>query len=217
MEMLIGITLMGALTAGMFMAMRNGLLTMERTTVRLDENRRAVGVLSLIRRQISAAIPAKGMCPQQGNMPVDLFRGDHTTLTLVSSESLTQGARGYPQIVRYQFRPNPDGTVRLELIEQRYVGMSGAVAFCQPGYQAGGAFVLYDRLAGGGFSYYQADPYTRQTLGWTSSWPLQYMPAAVRIQMTAAEGSPSRMPLMSLTIPMRTSRDQGGVYSDEDR
>jgi prepilin-type N-terminal cleavage/methylation domain-containing protein len=227
MELIIAITLLGMLSAGLLMAMHNGLLTMERTNARLDENRRAMGVLSLIRRQVSAMIPLKGLCPGQsaGQNPVqsnrmaDFFRGDGATMVFVSSESMSQGSRGYPQIVRYQFRPNPDGTVRLEAIEQVYSGAASTTMYCQPGFpQAEGMpvpVVLYGRLGAGGFAYYQVRPDTRATLGWVGGWLAPFMPAAVRIEMTPAPGNAPRLPLTSLTIPLRTSREQLTEYIDE--
>lgn len=214
MELIVGITLMGAISAGMLMAMRNGLLTMERTSTRLDENRRAIGVLSLIRRQIAGTIPARGLCPGS-NVPREFFHGDGLTLLLVSSESMLQGSRGYPQIARYQVRPNPDGTVRLELFERPYAGPPSAAPDCGMGQAPVQGVVLYDRLASVHFAYYQADPFTRRPLGWVGSWQLQYMPEAVRIEMIPAVGSTPRLPMSSITIPLRTSREPGVPYKDE--
>jgi prepilin-type N-terminal cleavage/methylation domain-containing protein len=222
MELIIGIALMGALSAGMLMSMRNGLLTMERANARIDENRRAMGALSLIRRQVGGVIPARGLCPGQGNAPVEFFHGDGATMVLVSSESIAQGARGYPQIARYQFRSNLDGTVRLEVIEQPFGGPYSTLPYCQPG-QAGLQIqngmpvpvVLYDRLASGRFVYYWAEPFTRVTQGWLASWTLPYMPEAVRIEMALAANSTSRLPLMNITVPLRISREPGAQYKDE--
>jgi prepilin-type N-terminal cleavage/methylation domain-containing protein len=218
MELIIAITLLGMLSAGLLMAMRSGLMTMERTNARIDQNRRAMGVLSLIRRQVAGVIPAKGVCPGPGAAR-EFFRGDAATMVFVSSESMTQGSRGYPQIVRYQFRPNPDGTVRLEVMEQVYSGAASTAMYCQPGLpQVEGLptpVVLYDRLGGGAFGYYQVNPYTRVTAGWIGGWQSPYMPAAVRIEMTAAPGSAPRLPLSSLTIPLQTSREPGTEYRDE--
>jgi len=222
-ELLVGVALMGALTAGMFMAMHSGLLTMERVNSRLVEDRRVMGALSLIRRQVSGAIPAKGLCPGQGEAPVDFFHGDGSTMVLISSESIAQGARGYPQIARYQFRPNQDGTLRLEVIEQPFGGPYNTIPYCKPG-QAGlqiqegmpAPVVLYDRLASGRFAYYMVEPFTRTTQGWMFGWQLlPYMPEAVRIEMTLAGNSTSRLPVTSITIPLRISREPGGVYKDE--
>lgn len=221
-ELLVGVALMGALTAGMFLAMRNGLLMMERVNARLQEDRRVMGALSLIRRQVAGTIPAKGLCPGQGEAPVDFFHGDGATMVLISNESIAQGARGYPQIARYQFRPNPDGTQRLEVIEQPFGGPYNTIPYCKPG-QAGlqiqegmpAPVVLYDRLAGGRFVYYMAQPYTRETQGWVFNWTLPYMPAAVKIEMALAGNSTSRLPLTTITIPLRTSKEPGSVYKDE--
>jgi prepilin-type N-terminal cleavage/methylation domain-containing protein len=217
MELIIGITLMGALSAGMLMAMRNGLLTMERTNMRLDQNRRAVGALALIRRQITGTIPARGACPGRAEVPVEFFRGDGNTLLLVTSESILQGSRGYPQIARYQVRPNPDGTVRLEVVEHIYSGPPSTITHCalEQG-QDGVPLVLYERLAAAHFAYYMGDPYTRQPLGWVGNWQQPYMPLAVRIELTPAVGSAPRLPMSTVTIPLRTSKEPGTPYKDEE-
>src|SRR5258708_6652830 len=62
MELMIAITLVAALSTGMLMAMRISLNTLEKTQVRLEENRRAMGVQQLVLRQLGGVIPVLGEC-----------------------------------------------------------------------------------------------------------------------------------------------------------
>ena len=48
MELMISITLVAAIATGMLMAMRGGLLSLDRTQTRLDENRRALGIQRIL-------------------------------------------------------------------------------------------------------------------------------------------------------------------------
>ena len=51
-ELIIAITLVAAISAGLLSAMRNGLLTLQRTQARLEDARRAMGVQGLLRRHL---------------------------------------------------------------------------------------------------------------------------------------------------------------------
>src|SRR2546430_17234075 len=94
-ELMIAITLVSAISAGMLMAMRTSLLTLDKTTARLQLNRRVMSVEQIMSRQIGGLMPVLGRCPG----PV--FVGTPTTLRMVSSYSMSEGARGEPRILMY--------------------------------------------------------------------------------------------------------------------
>ena len=66
-ELMIAITLVAALSTGMLMAMRTGLLTLDKTDARLQSDRRVMGVERILSRQLrpSSVAPAGfcGWCP----------------------------------------------------------------------------------------------------------------------------------------------------------
>ena len=221
-ELMIAITLVAAISAGLLTTMRNALLTMERTQARLEENRRALGIQDLIRRQIDGLIPVRALCGT-GEQPVlaDIFRGNRTSLLLVTNESMTEGARGYPHVALYQVQPNPDGTFRLEVSEQVFSGPTSTAPYCEADPRVLHSFagvqpvVLLNKLAFCHFAYRNLNQNTLFGREWMEAWVLPYAPYSVRIEMEAAPNSDVRMPVGSITIPLRISRTPGERYFDE--
>src|SRR5690349_4538961 len=107
MELMISITLVAAIATGMLMAMRGGLLSLDRTQARLEENRRALGIQRILTLQLGGAIPVRSGCGGALASPF-AFRGTATALQMVSTYSITEGARGAPHIVEYQVAPDED-------------------------------------------------------------------------------------------------------------
>ena len=117
MELMISITLVAAIATGMLMAMRGGLLSLNRIQTRLDENRRALGVQRILTLQLAGAMPARTGCA--GALSPFAFRGTVAALQMVSTYSIAEGARGAPHIVEYQVAPDDGGTVKLIVNEER--------------------------------------------------------------------------------------------------
>ncbi len=106
---MIAITLVAGLSTGMLMAMRTSLLTYEKTAKRLESNRRFVKTQQMLSDQISAVMPVQGACLGDAGRPVGIpsfLSGSEDTLRLVSSYSIAEGSRGYPQIVEYRVSPS---------------------------------------------------------------------------------------------------------------
>jgi prepilin-type N-terminal cleavage/methylation domain-containing protein len=221
-ELIISITLVAAISAGLLMTLRTGLQTLERTQTRLEENRRAIGTLDMIRRQIGGAMPVRATC-RSGERSIvdDIFRGDPAILLLVTNESLTEGARGYPRIAEYRWTHNPDGTMRLEVRESLFSGVSSTAPHCESGNDGKDAIlpsdappiVLLDRLAYGRFRYRQLDLVTLLGRDWTEGWDRPTLPFAVRLEMEAAPGNGSRLPVGIITVPLHISREPGANYN----
>src|SRR5437879_3113672 len=135
-ELMIAITLVAALSTGMLMAMRTGLLTLDKTDARLQSDRRVMGVERILSRQLGGVMPVISPCA-----PPSFFRGTSGFLRLVSTYSMTGGARGIPQVLRFQVIPGDGGGVRLIVDEQPYVGPASLVPFCglAPAEIAGGS------------------------------------------------------------------------------
>ena len=98
-ELMISITLVAALATGMMMAMRTSLLSMEKINSRLQFNRRVMGMEHILTRQIGGVMPVVSDC---GTTHVPIFSGTPASLRLVSSYSMAEGARGYPQFDDFQ-------------------------------------------------------------------------------------------------------------------
>ena len=114
LELMIAITLVAGLSTGMLMAMRTSLLTYEKTAKKLESNRRFVKTQQILSNQIAAVIPVQGACAGSEGQTVagiSFLSGLPDALRLVTSYSIAEGARGYPQIVEYRVLPGERGSV----------------------------------------------------------------------------------------------------------
>ena len=113
LELLIAVTLVSLLSVGILYAMRVGLLALEKTNNRLQANRRVVGVERVIEQQIGGLMPVPVQCmaaPDQPPGPAfGFFQGEEQTMRFVSSYSLNEASRGYPQALEYAVIPAADG------------------------------------------------------------------------------------------------------------
>jgi general secretion pathway protein J len=222
-ELLIAISLVGLLTAGMMYAMRIGLTTMERSNERLLANRRVLGVDRIMHQQLASIMPVKAECggPNGPGAVVPFFEGEPQTLRFASSYSLEEATRGYPRILEYHVIPGREGRgVRLVVNESLYTGPLSAGAACvglQPaaGGQLGryrpvevgaASFVLADNLDYCTFSYKEElrdPPFER----WHPVWRSAKLPAAVRINLAPLPDSAGRVHVMPVTVSLKITRD----------
>lgn len=235
MELLIAVTLLSLLVAGVLTAMRVGLDAMQKVNSRVISNRRALGAQRILEQQLAGIMPVSADCIAAGGPnptgKIMFFQGAIQTMRLVSQFSLGQGSRGVPQILEFQVIPGEEGKgVRLIVNEHDYngpfstgrycVGMgldpaSGAAAPQFVPVEAGlGSFVLADKLASCRILYKEVlaeAPFER----WLPRWISPYLPAAIRVEMEPLEPDPSKIGITSLTIPVFVrQRVPLGVYSD---
>jgi len=219
MELMISITLVAAIATGMLMAMRGGLLSLNRTQTRLDENRRALGVQRILSLQLAGAMPVRTGCA--GALSPFAFRGTVAALQMVSTYSMAEGTRGSPHIVEYQVAPDDGGTVKLIVNERLYGGPASTASFCGEGVALQGSpqpFVAASHLAYCRFSYFQMNPDTQfRGGGWVDAWNDPNMPSAVHIEMAPATADPIRLPVVSITAPLYVNRffDELKYYDDQ--
>lgn len=214
-ELMISITLVAALSTGMLMAMRTSLLSMEKINSRLQFNRRVMGMEHILTRQIGGVMPVTSDC---GSARVPIFNGTPTSLRLVSSYSMAEGARGYPQFDEFQVVQG-DGGLRLIVTEHLYTGPSSTEPFCGgqallPSRGAPLAYVVADRLVSCTFSYREQLPDQPPSSNWLPSWDRGDLPAAVKIEMTPLDSSPALLPVMNVTVPIRITRQVRTSYED---
>jgi len=201
-ELMISITLVAALATGMMMAMRTSLLSMEKINSRL--------------RQIGGVMPVVSDC---GTAHVPIFSGTPTSLRLVSSYSMAEGARGYPQFDDFQV-VRGEGGLRLIVTEHNYTGPSSTASFCGGApvlptvAGAPTAYVLADRLASCTFSYREQIPDQPPSPEWLPVWVREDLPGAVKIEMTPLDSSAALLPVMNVTVPIRITRQVRNSYAD---
>ena len=223
-ELLISITLVAAISAGMLAALRMGLVTMDKITTRLDDNRRALGIERMLVQQIGGAMPMQASCATADGFSgaIGVFSGNSQTLRLVSSYSMDEGARGYPRLVEYQVLGEESGTVKLIVNEYPYMGPASAAPFCspnglRPAVATNKSFVVADRLAYCRILYRDFRDTDFRRLGgkWVAEWKGPEPPAGVRIEMEPAAPDGSRLPVMGVTVRLRLTRDPTNPYVDQ--
>jgi len=210
-ELMIAITLVAALTVGMLMALRVGLLTMDKTNHRLEANRRVVAANQILYRQLGGAMPVVGACG-----PV--MKGDTQTLRLVSSYSLMEGERGSAHVLELAVIPSGAGGVRLIVNETPYVGPSSTAQFCgadpPPAQVTPQSFVLADKLAYCRFVYKDSIRESVLSGPWLNAWVKPDFPAAVRVEMAPLVADLANLPLVNVTVPMHVNREVIPPYGD---
>ncbi len=225
-ELLVAITLLTLLSAGMLFAMQIGLSTMGRTNKYFASARRVLSVDRIITKQIAGFVPTPGFCrpnPEtQGLARVMFFQGDAQTMRFISTYSLHEAARGLPRILEFQVIPGELGEgVRLVVNETLYTGPFSTVPFCAgigPDPQTGtvlprwnpvvissNSFVLADKLASCQFRYLESMPDEVPDV-WHSRWPREFNPAAVRIDWVPLRPDPSHLQLPPVALPLRPTR-----------
>src|SRR6202044_468521 len=133
-----------------------------------------------------------------------------TTLRMISSYSIGEGFRGYPQILEFQVTESPSGGVKLVVTEHPYTGPSSASAFCGTADAEGNAFgsafsesgpppfVLADGLISCEFSYHMpVDMLGYKDTAWMPAWKGNTLPAGVRVGMKPRAGSGGGLPVVS--------------------
>ncbi|MCW5981457.1 MAG: hypothetical protein KIT09_25450 [Bryobacteraceae bacterium] len=229
MELLIAVSLVSLISAGILMAMRVGLNAMEKTNNRLLDNRRVAGVQRVLEQQIAGFMAVTADCRLNPNAPpvkVPFFQGEPQSMRFVSSHSLEEAARGYARILEYQVIPLETGEgVRLVVNELLYTGPDSTGILCigmRPGAPTAlfrpikigpYSFVLADRLAYCRFSYQERLP-PPEWRRWTPVWVKPELPSALRIDMAPLEPEPARLPRLALTVPLRVSKNAMLQYED---
>ena len=221
-ELMIAITLVALLSAGMLIAMRTSLLTYDKTSHRLESNRRTMNVQQILASQIGGMMPVQGQCSatQGASAIIPFFYGTEDSLRVVSSFSMTEGARGYPRILEYQVIPAQNGGVRLIVNEHPYFGTSSTAPFCRdrqflPAEVGPSTFVLADHLLYCHFSYhgvYNELAFTETA--WQPVWNQPVFPSGVRIDVRPLAPDPASLPFVGVTIPIRVNRDAMLPYAD---
>lgn len=230
MELLIAISLVSLLSVAILTAMHVGLNAMEKINNNLMENRRVIGAQRILEQQIAGMIVVRANCRSAAVGPPSkqpFFEGHPQEMRFVSSYSLQEASRGYPRILEYRVIPRERNQgVRLIVNERLYTGPDSTGSLCLgPGSPGQGilfrpiqvspqSFVLADKLASCRFFYQQRVPPPRLKV-WVPVWTSrEVFPLAIRIEMTALEPDASKLPVMTMTAPVRVNKNPLFVYAN---
>lgn len=231
LEVLIAVTLLSLLSAGMMMAMRIGISALGKTDSRLMENRRVAGAQRILQQELEALIPVVAPCAN-GGAETAVFSGQTSGVTLVTSFSLQEAWRGRPQIIQIFTIPDDSGGgARLVVNETPYLGPEAAGKLCTgvdndpegagayghfaPPTAGPNTFVLADHLRGVRYSFLRPPEKADDPPRWDPVWTAGGWPAAIRIEMAPLEPSPGRLQPITVTAPMFIYRDPKVKYADE--
>lgn len=231
-EILIAVTLLSLLSAGILTAMRLGLSTMDRTDARMVRNRRVTSARRIIENEIAGMIETMALAPMPTGQraPVQFFQAEPGTMRFVTAYSLADAWRGKPQIAALQVVPGERGEgVRLIVNEATYTGPaqtgelissleptpSGMFPRFSPVMAGDQSFVLADRLRSCSFTYLEHLPVAPFDL-WRPVWPFtQRLPAGVRIDMAPLDANSAELRATSLTIPINLTVPSGANYAGQ--
>lgn len=233
LELLIAVSLLSLLSVGVLMALRVGINGLGKANAKLMDNRRMAGVQRILTDQLAGFMPVVAECvgdPERPPARMPFFQGEPQSMRFVSSYSLGEAWRGYPQVLEFQVIPGADNTgVRLVVNEHLYTGARGAGIFCLGmGYdQALGlqtpqfrpievgprSFVLADRLASCRFAYREVLPPPARER-WVQRWIKPGWPTGVRVEMAPLQPDASRIQPATITAPIRVNKMPGMQYGD---
>jgi prepilin-type N-terminal cleavage/methylation domain-containing protein len=221
-ELMIAVSLTAVITVGLMFALRTSVLAYEKTGDHLRANREQMSRTQILSSELGGAMPVPSPC---GGVGLPYFTGTPTHLQMISSYSIAEGFRGYPQILDFEVTASPSGGVRLIVTEHPYTGPSSVNSFCGGSGGSFGAgalsgagsspFVLADGLISCQFSYHEPVNMSsyKDTL-WMPAWNDNHMPAGVRVEMQARAPGGGALPVVNVTAQLHTDRDIFRLYED---
>jgi hypothetical protein len=219
MEILVAMTLLGLLSAGLLMALRVGVRGWEQANGSLMLDRRIATSSQILQGALESIVPARGLFQRprgEGMQPFLFFQGQPEAMRFVTSYSLEQGPRAGLRLMELLVTTGPRGK-RVLLNDLPYGGpesIAPLVAgtgedrpgqirlFFVPIAAQPTSFIVADELEACGFAYYVQD---RPDLpgNWEPEWTrVQQIPSAVRIAMASRPDS-ARLRPVTVTAPVR--------------
>jgi general secretion pathway protein J len=221
MEILVAITLLSLLSAGLLMALRLGARAWETANTNLMLDRRIASANTIFHNALEGVIPvlAEFVRPQMASSTtVVFFQGMPQSMRFVSPWSLEAGPREGLRLVELQVVEGPRGR-RVLMNNLPYLGPRQAGSFitgAEENPQGGEmrlffapiqalptSFILADELEACSFSYYLQENIVEPGR-WLPLWPrTSEIPNAVGIQI-AARADSARLRPVSITVPIRS-------------
>jgi prepilin-type N-terminal cleavage/methylation domain-containing protein len=228
LEVVIAVSLLSLLIAGVMTSLRLGVNALGRTNNRLMANRRVAGAQRVLHEQLAGFMPVIAVYSANPQAPPTakamFFQGEPESMRFVSSYSLQEGARGIPRILEFQVIPGENAQgFRLVVNEHVYTGPMSAGFFCLgPGPErflykpieiGPRSFVLADRLKFCRFTYQQRTQAPNELI-WTEVFRSQRWPTAVRIEMGPLDEDLARLRPVTVTARVRVNRFPEFEYVD---
>ena len=220
-ELMIAVSLTAVITVGLLFALRTSIVAYEKTSDRLHSNREQLGRNQILSRELGGAMPVMSAC---GTSNVPYFFGAPDSLRMISSYSIAEGFRGYPQILEFQTRRSSSGGLQLVVIEHPYTGPASTAPLCGSsdafGFSGTDAepFVLADDLAACTFSYLGIpNPLaSKQEANWTATWTSSNsLPLGIKVEMKPRAEPGGGLPSVTVTAPIHVDRDIFRSYPDQ--
>ena len=197
-ELLIAVTLFGAISASMGIVLNIAFTSMNKIDAKVDFNRRIIASQRTIDQLLQGLIPVNTPC---AGRPIGIV-GRQNGVRFLSSHSLTEGSRGRPQIVDLFVDASPNGGFRLLLNERPYFGKSSLTMACAQAFQTmETSFILADRLTECRFSYRRREPGSAAE-GWFAVWTFPDWPSGIRIDMAPAKQQANQIQPTSVFAPI---------------
>ena len=223
MELMIAVSITAVITVGLLFALRTSITVYEKTGDRLRANREQLSRNQILSRELGGMMPVTNAC---GGFQSPFLVGASDSLRMVSSYSIAEGARGYPQILDFHVGPSPSGGLQLVVVETPYTGPGSTAGFCGgSGGAAGGSsrpFVLADDLAACAFFYKPPrNPLNGQPAEWAPEWTVDntrmngnMLPSAIKVEMKPRSAAGGGVPTVSVFAPLHVNRDIFRGYLD---
>lgn len=178
-ELLIAVTLFGAISASMGVVLNIAFTSMKKIDDKVDFNRRIIASQRTLDQILHGMIPVIAQC---AGKPIGISALE-TGTRFLSSHSLTEGSRGRVQIVELFVASSPNGGFRLLLNERPYLGKASLSFACaQPFQVTEASFILADRLSRCRFAFRRFDEASGTEI-WFPGWVFPEWPSAIRIEM----------------------------------
>ena len=222
-EVIVAMSLLGLLSAGLFTAFQVGVSSWVTTRERLMLDRNIAGQNQRFHALFAGIVPLEARVPPDraiGVRPFPFFQGEPQSMRFVTSHSITAGSRGGLRITELQVVDAPGKGRRVLLNQLPYRGPFSAGSFVSgwvpipepPGRQLvfepiralpNVSLIIADQLADCGFLYLERPRSRDDPSRWVPRWrDLHRLPGAITINLTPASREARLLPV-SITTAVR--------------
>ncbi len=222
-EVIVAMSLLGLLSAGLFTAFQVGVSSWVTTRERLMLDRNIAGQNQRFHALFAGIVPLEARVPPDRAFrlrPFPFFQGEPQSMRFVTSHSITAGSRGGLRITELQVVDAPGKGRRVLLNQLPYRGPFSAGSFVSgwvpisepPGRQLvfepiralpNVSLIIADQLAACSFLYLERPRSRNHPSRWVSTWKdLDRLPGAITINLTPASREARLLPV-SITTAVR--------------
>jgi prepilin-type N-terminal cleavage/methylation domain-containing protein len=189
LEIMIAVTLVALMAAGIWAVFRTGISAWSRGTASIDTSQSHRIIQDLLRKQVASAFPATApVDPTFQNVTYPIFKGTETDFQFVSLDSLYFQESPGLTWVRYQLsQASEGGGYSLVESEERYLGQSQST---ETGSEALRSIPLFENLTKCYFEYRNSDNAQDNSQPWVSEWDAQEkgkLPEAISMTLESVD------------------------------